>query len=610
MRALLGLVLVAAVGLVLVVRWLRAVPELRAFVLPAKVAGSPPPGPVTSAFSHPVIPEPDTFHAMHVDLRNGDEVWSVAGPMWEHDWTVEPELYVPEGPSFDNEGNLYFSPIAPREDVSLVSLDRVTGRRRWSILGGGAGCGAPLILNDPERPGRQLIHHATYTTALTLRPDGSTLWSAPTGLTLPERRPGERDLTHVWGMSYQPQADALIGVTMDGFVFAHDRASGAPLLRAPFRLPGAPAAVTRTVPAWLARLADAETDASFGPTPDGLGLFTTILDVVFGNGVNVANFYAVDASSGRIYVAATAPDEQDGARDGVSQNGAIYAVELRGGAPGAMRLEVVASYAFEGPTGSTPTLSESGEALFVSDDNGYVMKLDRELREVWRIDVGSQVAASIAVAAQGGELYAVTRYDVIRLRDHGDAAEIVWRAQLDAYPSFDNFNALTPTITANGVAISIGAGRRIGSQQLLTKFGVGLLDRESGRLRSFAEGREESIAVTAVGPDGAIYTANSLVRRALARALLGDALPPLVGGIQRYRPVRLDLLVRDAACAAAASGDPRRMGVLLRQMQAALREAPELSELAAPLDAAGTSVAAGDATSAARTLAAVCASLE
>jgi hypothetical protein len=334
------------------------------------------------------------------------------------------------------------------------------------------------------------------------------------------------------------------------------------------------------------------------------------LDVVFGNGVNVANFYAVDAGTGRIFIAATAPDEQDGARDGVSANGAIYALELRGERPGEMRLEVVGRYVFEGPTGSTPTLGADGAALFVSDDNGHVMKLDRELRELWRIDVGAQVAASIAVASSGGELYAVTRYDVIRLRDGGDAAEIVWRAQLDAYPGFGNFNALTPTITANGVAISIGAGRQIGSQQLLTKFGVGLLDRETGRLRSFAEGREESIAVTAVGPDGALYTAGSPVRRALARALLGDALPPLVGGISRYRSARPDLLVRDAACAAAASSDPRRSGVLLRQMQAALREAPELAELAAPLDAAGASLAARDVPGAARSLAAVCGGFE
>jgi hypothetical protein len=102
--------------------------------------------------------------------------------------------------------------------VSLVSLDRVTGKRRWTVPGRGAGGGAPLILNDPDRPGEQLIYHGTYTTVMALRPDGSTVWSAPTGLALPERREGERDVTHVWGMNYQPQLDAVVGVTMDGWV--------------------------------------------------------------------------------------------------------------------------------------------------------------------------------------------------------------------------------------------------------------------------------------------------------------------------------------------------------------------------------------------------------
>ena len=42
--------------------------------------------------------------------------------------------------------------------------------------------------------------------------------------------------------------------------------------------------------------------------------------------------------------------------------------------------------------------------------------------------------------------------------------------------------------------------------------------------------------VTVVGPDGSYFTANSPVRRAIARALWGDALPPLVAGRAR-RPL-------------------------------------------------------------------------
>ncbi len=586
----LGVIVASAIGLAIAAgvagyRWIAALPEARIFAPPGRTQWAPAGTRQLEPLASAVLPEPDTFHAMHVDTRNSDEIWSVAAPVVQYQWIAEPELYVAEGPTFDNEGNLYFAPVSAREDVSLVSLDRETGRRRWSIPGRGAGCGAPLVLNDPDDSPHQRIYHSTYTNAMALRSDGSVIWSVPTGLSLPPREPGERDQTHVWGMSYHPQADAVFGVTMDGFVFAHDRKTGAPLLHAPFRLPGAPAAASGEVPAWLARRANRQTDAAFGATADGVGLFTSILDTVFGRAVRVANFYAIDPATGRLFIAATAPDEQDGAADGVSRNGALYALELRGERAGAYELEIVRSFAFDGGTGSTPTLSAAGDAVIVSDDNGFVIALDRDLRERWRIDVGSQVAASIAVSAENHELYAVTRFDVIKLVDRGNAAEIAWRAKLDAFPGFANFNALTPTVTANGVVVSVGGGRTLGSQQLTTKFGMGLLDRETGRLRSFAVGREESIAVSAVGPDGGFYIAGSPLRRTIARALLGDGLPPLVGGIQRYRPIRLDLLARDAACAAsqrttrlaeagvarsALGAETRQIRVLLGQARAAV----------------------------------------
>jgi len=599
---LLAVALFIAAGLFAGYRWLRAIPEVRAFDPPAKTAWVPEGASKVGRYDYTVIPEPDGFHTMHVGVNNTDELWTVAAPMVEHAWTAETDLYVAEGPTFDNEGNLYFSPYNPREDVSLVSLDRETGKRRWVVPGRGAGSGAILILNDPDRAGRQLIYHSTYTTAMALRPDGSVVWKAPTGLQPPELRPGERDYTHAWGMNYHPQADAVFGVTMDGYVYAHDRRTGRPLLSQPLHLPGAPAVIAPRPPAWISNAANEETDAVFGRTIDDMGLFTAIVDVIFGSGFNIANFYGIDPNTGRIYIAATAPDEQDGAADGVSQNGAIYLLELAGRGPDDYALTVVRYFPFEGGTGSTPTISRNSDRVMVSDDNGNVIALDGDLNELWRIDVGPQVVASVAVASDNDEIYVVTKYDVIKLIDRGDSGEIVWRATLDAYPGFDNFNALTPTIAANGLAVAVGAGREIQGEQIMSKVGVGLLDRETGELRSFAEGREESIAVTVIGPDGGFYIANSPVRRAIARGLLGDELPPLVGGIQRYEPVRLDLLVRDATCAAAARAknadgiatshpesardDLRRIRALIRQSRNALPSARKNGELSPEMQAA------------------------
>lgn len=561
MRSLKAVTVVVALGVIALIavwQWLVAAPRVREFPPPPPSEWAPHGARMANVITSPLIPQPDSFHTMHVSTANSDEVWSAIAPMFVPDWIAEPGFYIAEGPTFDNTGNMYFSPSWSPEDVSLVALDRVTGKRRWTIPGKGPGCGAPLVLNDPEHAGQQVIYHSTYTAAMALRSDGSKVWSFPTGLTLPSRKTGERSQTHVWGMNYHPQADALLAVTMDGWVVAHDRRTGEPLLSAPFRLPGAPAATLEArVPKFLAKLANRETDAAFGPTDDGLGLFTSVIDVIFGNGVNVANFYAIDPSSGSILIAATAPDEQDGKADGVSDNGALYRLELSGTHPGNYQLRIVGHHYFSGGTGSTPTVAVDGSLVMVSDDNGNVIALDRALNELWRINVGEQIAASIAVAADGNEMYAVTRSDIFKLINKGDSAHIVWRATLDAFPGFDNFNALTPTIAANGIVVSVAGGRKLFKTQLLSKFGMGLLDRETGKLRWFSEGREESIAVTSVGPDGALYIAHSPIRRAIVRGLFGDSIPPLIGGIQRYKPIRNDLLARDALC--AASGLARRM---------------------------------------------------
>lgn len=589
--ALLGAVVVGSLVTFVAVRhWVLRIPEQRVFEPPAKTLWKPIGARKAGRHDYSVIPEPTAFHTMHVGVDNTDELWTVVSPMVELDWVAEAEMYVPEGPTFDDAGNLYFSPYNPKEDVSLVSLEIATGKRRWTIPGRGAGNGATLVLNDPDRPGEQLIYHSTYAKGMALRQDGSRVWETPTGLVVGEASTPMANDTHVWGLNYHAPADAIVGVTLDGHVYAFDRRSGRALLREPTELPGSPAAITRLVPARIAAAGDAETDAVFGRNLDGKGLFTGITNVIFGNGFIVSNYFGIQPDNGRIYIAATAPDEQDGTRDGISENGAVFLLELsRDERGGDWRMDIVRDYAFSGGTGSTPTIRADGERVALSDDNGNVIALDADLNEVWRVNVGAQVAASIAVSSDNDEMYAVTKFDLTKIIDHGDRGEIVWKAQLDAYPGFDNFNALTPTIAANGVAISLGAGRQVRDQHIMHKVGVGLIDRETGQLRYFAEGREESISVTSIGPDGGFYLATSPVRRAATRGLLGEHVPPLTGGIQRFKPVRLDLLVRDAACAGAdrientasiAASHPESAWVDMLQTRALMRQARVASSAA------------------------------
>ncbi|MFZ1866635.1 MAG: hypothetical protein WAU39_20610 [Polyangiales bacterium] len=605
--------------------------------LPKGTTSWAPAGPRTvGVYGYDVIPEPNAFHTMHAGPNNSDNVWVAVAPKMELAWVAETSFYVPEGPTFDNEGNLYFSPLFPQEDVSLVSLDAETGELNWAIEGDGinGGSGATLILNDPDNPGAQIIYHATYTEAMALRPDGTEIWRTPTGLTLPPVVPGERSTTHSFGFNYHPRTDSVVGLTIGGAIFAFDRATGDPI--APVgQVPGAPAtSVEINLPPFVIEQSDALTDEVFGKTPSGLSLFSTIIDVIFGGGSIVTNYFAIDPNTSVIYVAATADDAEDGQEDGRSDLGALYAIDLVGDGNGGLEFQVQNVATFDGGTGSTPSVSEDGSRIYVSDNTGNVIALDSDLEERWRFDVGDPLAASVAVSPDNDELYAVTRKDVFKLTDQGDHARLDWTATLDAFegdPDIEvEFQALTPTITANGVAISVGGGKPAGDREVMLKVGVGLLDRGTGMLRSFALGREESIAVTSVASDGGIFTASSPVRRVSGKAIYPDLTDIIIGGISRYKPVRNDLLALEASCAAgvrarnaatvvdsapaSAAQDIRQIQALIDQSRSAIARAVgegDLAEAAASavrtgLDAAEASLSAEELTKAGSELVAVC----
>jgi hypothetical protein len=566
-------------------------------------------------YDYEVVPQPNAFHTMHAGPNNADNVWVATAPRMELAWVSETNFYVPEGPTYDNQGNLYFSPLFPQSpdfDVSVVSLDADTGVRNWEIPGDGhnAGSGAILILNDPDNAGQQVVYHASFERVMAIKPDGTILWQTSTGLTAPPTlEPGERSPAHSFGFNYHPSTDSLVGVTITGVIFAFDRTTGDMI--APFgQVPGAPAISSDIgLPDAIVELSNAETDKVFGKTPSGDSFYEAIVDVIFGGGSVVTNYFAIDQNTSRIYVAATALDEDDGTMDGVSELGAIYALDLVDDGNDGLKFEVLTSAQFEGGTGSTPSVSEDGQRIYLSDNVGNVIAYDSELSELWRFDVGSPVAASVAVSPDNRELYAVTRRDVFKLTDNEDSASLDWIAKLEAFGGYPEievvFQALTPTITANGVAVSVGGGTLVGDRALMLRVGVGLLDRVTGTLRSFTEGREESIAVTTIRPDGAICTANSPVRRASGKAL-NPEIADLIGGISCYKPVRNDLLARDATCAAgmrarnastiadsepaSADQDIRQIQVLIDQSRAAISRAVSNDDLdadsAASLNAA------------------------
>jgi hypothetical protein len=106
-------------------------------------------------------------------------------------------------------------------------------------------------------------------------------------------------------------------------------------------------------------------------------------------------------------------------------------------------------------------------------------------------------------------------------------------------------------IGANGLAFQAGAGVVVNGIALPSIVGTGVLDRETGAVRHFVGGGEETVAVMSTGPDGAIYIGNSPVRRIFAR-VLGLSTAPLLGGITKFASDDPRRLMRDAACAARA----------------------------------------------------------
>ncbi len=510
--------------------------------------------------SNGVVPISDRFRSLHSDVRNSDELLGAASPMLELDWIAEPDMFIPDGPAMDGQNNIYFSPVSPREHLMLVSIDGETGKRRWVIESdleiSPAGSGGPLILNDPERAGEEIVYIGHSSRAVAVRTAGEIIWDRRTGL--PKPRKGEPGIWHNYGLNYHPQTDSLIGVFMMGHMYALDRRTGKQLLRKPWILPGSlPVSLTDELPPKaIIEKTDVLMEKVFGPTPDGAGRFSRVVDILMGGGAKVANFFAIDQESGRIFIAGTAPDELDGKKDNRSEFGALYALELVPDGDDFFRFDIVARADIKGGTASSPSLSADGKRVYVADMYGDVIALDRNLNEIWRITLPKQelVIASITVASDSRELYASTQFNIFKMEDKGESGKLIWKSKLDMYPEFPwqaNINALTATITANGLAVNPGLGIKVGKSMALLKVGQGMIDRETGKLKYYKESGEESVATVSFGGNGTAYIGHSPIRRAAFAAILPFLTEPVVGGVGKYKPVRYDIFAEHAVCAAA-----------------------------------------------------------
>jgi hypothetical protein len=238
--------------------------------------------------------------------------------------------------------------------------------------------------------------------------------------------------------------------------------------------------------------------------------------------------------------------------DGVSEFGALYGVDLVANGP---RYDAVEAChrSFSGGSASTPALRTDGTRAYVGDAVGNLIAVDNGCNDAWTLNIGAKIIGSVGVPSDNGELYAATMDDIIQVIDQGASGIVGWTANLDVYDTtLTQYNMNLVSIGANAVSFQAGAGTVTASgSNLPLAVGVGILDRATGEVRYFADGLDETLAVMSTGPDGALYIGNSPLRRAFTRAVYGTLTPPLLCGVRKIKPQRLDVLIRDALQAGA-----------------------------------------------------------
>lgn len=499
----------------------------------------------------------DFARVYHSNTHGSDEVALALAPAFEFDWLVEENFFLAEGPVFDSEGNLYFCPIFPPEDIILMSLEPTKGERRWVLPGIDAGCGAPLIYNDPETK-EDIIYVATYDRAIALKTDGTIIWDVPTGLAKVANE-GLVSEQHSFGVNYHLQLDAIVAVMGDGSLYALDRKTGKQLLAKPYVLPGDKVPVSNfSLPKKILAKADEDIAHMYnkGRLVEGSSPTAMVLHSAAGELQKVTNFFSIDQNTGRLWIAASLMDEDDGVKDGWSEWGGLYGIDLIS-KDEQVTAEIQHVFKVNGGTSSTPAISADGKRVYVGDAFDSIYAIDTSNAEqIWKINLGAKVNGSLVVSSDNGEIYANIREQIVKVIDRGDHAEKIWSTKMDMYDTGilqQNFKSLGAEIGANGLIFTGAAGIIAGKMKLPLKLGAGFIDRETGKIKYFADGSEDSVNTMVGAPDGAIYIGNSPLRRVFGRAILGKDKSPAKprAGITKFKPIRYDLFVRDSLWAAA-----------------------------------------------------------
>jgi len=550
-----------------------------------------------------VIPRGEGFSTIHGSVLNTDQVDLIIPGNLNLAWTVEENLYQPEGVTSGEDGyyGTHVFPVSGTDiDFSMISLDKDSGARRWVVRPGQIGQGGtPLVLNDPDT-GKKMVYSGGLRGVFALHETGEMKWCTNTGLGVRNEATSDFD-THIkkrlWGLNYHQPTDSVIAVYGDGTVMAFSRENGE--LRARTKIDGDPSldSTALDLPAPLLEGAETAMRRQFLPEgaslPDDAEIYQTIIAVALGGGMVVSNYYATDPDSDRIWIAATLPDAADGQEDGAARFGALHSINLSKQGD-TYRFGEDCTVPFEGGSASTPAVLPGGERIYTSDNDGNALAFNKECELIWSVNVGDQILGSLAVSPYDGHVYAATGSGVFQIIDNGSTAELGWAADLDdvfvggplllsvadrltgalrtigleAPVELQASNIEIASVSENTLVLMAGLGIQLDPDRsevfVPLVMSVTNIDRMTGAVINSTPAREESIAVIGVDSDGSVLIGNSPLRRAglvglteiigdgLVGKALTDLIPPLTGGLSKYAPTQnYDLAARDAVCYSA-----------------------------------------------------------
>jgi outer membrane protein assembly factor BamB len=488
-----------------------------------------------------------TLHRSGANRRNAGAV-----PLSDRyaTWHALEGAAVLTAPTLSPDGQTLYVTTGREAGQSNLHAFRIDGEVLWRASpwqNASRGIDPCAVLSSPIVDREGDVYLSDCNQLFAFHADGSIKWIVPLPPPQPEDwQPSTTLPINAFTTALFTRDGHVAGITNFGDVVVVDRETG-DSLALPYRLPGLLPPASTAVPM---------AESVFGEGLMAPEIREWAWQLLFGGHMRSANTPAVDQATGRIFVAASSPNEG---------RGALYALDLVATNPATRaatgaKLEVRIAHATDIGlgSGSSPALSPEADRVYVSDETGIFYAIDaRNGAIVWQVPTRSTAAA--AAVGGDGTIYSLQAGGpaLVAISPEG---RIQWQSDLSRLTT----QALPPSwLLGDPVAVGNGnptaldgfvllpviygyettLGRRIPWPVLST---VVAIDSRTGEgVANVVALPDDSTGITVALPDGTlIHSLGTAITSALrplstvAGWLLPGDLEPLepVGGLQVSRP--------------------------------------------------------------------------